>query len=678
MSRQTTYWPFGGGLNLVSPAIQMPPGQLIAGNNFEPWINGGYRRIRGYERLDGRPEPHKAEWLKLCLDDIGEYAVDDEITGDTSGATGTIAAIDGNCIAVTQVSGTFQEDEDIDTATATIASVQDRGASGVEQFEAFRYGAQEVYRGDIQQVPGINDIRGCWQVEERIYAIRDNVGETAGVIHKATSSGWDDSQLTMATTVYYGTGSEIINEGDTITGATSSATATVHRVVIHSGAPGTSDAAGYLALTGVSGTFTADETINIGGSPVADIIDTPEVYALPVGGRYVFKTYNFLAGSGTVRVYACGGVGPAIEIDEDDVVTPILLDLSLGDAPEENNPFYLEVFDGRLWLAFPGGSLQQSVVGAPLTFNGFLGAAEFGLGDEITGLVASPGQVLVAYTRRSTHGFYIADAGYVKRVISLRSGAILYSQGQLSTQYTIDDSGMTDLRRVDQFGDFADSTISGMVQPYLEKARERIAGVMMIRETNQYRVMFTDGTALVAKIKPRGMPEFGTLKLPTSVSCAYWCENTVGEPRYLFGGSSGYVYRAEVGQNFDGASMESFARLPYSHQGDPASRKRYHLAELELEALRRLTLRVGQELSYSNSETGSRSWEPSVLGGGGFYDQDNWDEIYWDAQQFNNARIELLGTGNNISLAFVHSSATADPFVMQGIVLHFSPRRKSR
>lgn len=680
MTRQTKYWPFEGGLTLVTPAIQMPPGMMIAGSNFEPWINRGYRRMRGYERLDGRPEPHLATWWKICLADIGSYAVGETITGDTSGATGVIVSITGNCVAVTKVTDTFQVDEGIDTATTTITSVAENGAINATEFETFRQAAQEEYRDDIQQVPGINPIRGCWQAEDRIYAIRDNTGETAAVIYKATSSGWDDDAITMGVYMYFDGGSAEFVEGETLTGQTSSATGVVHKRILLSGSYAGNDAAGYVIMTDVTGTWQDNEVIDGATSGVssADAASAAIPFTLPVGQRYVFKTYNFLAGADTTRVYAAGGGGPAFEIDENDIVSPIMLDLTFDDAPDENNPFYLEVFDGRLWLAFPGGSLQQSVVGNPLQFNGFLGAAEFGLGDEITGLAASPGQVLVAYTRRATHGFYVNGESYSKREISLRSGAILYSQGQLSTQYAVDDSGLVDLRRVEQFGDFADSTISGMVQPLLERKRDSITGVMMVRETNQYRLFFADGSGIVAKIQPRKMPEFAPFNYGTAVNCAYWCQNTVGEPRYLFGGSSGYVYRAEVGQNWDGEEIEAFARLPYSHQGDPASRKRYRLAELEIEGLRNITILAGQELSYSEGETGARSWEDTVLGGGGFYNQDLWNEIFWDAEQYSTARLELLGSGKNISLLFVHKSATSDPFVMQGVTLHFDVRRKTR
>ena len=48
------YFPLGGGLDLLTPAIQMQPGKVFDSQNYEPEVSGGYRRVDGYERVDGR------------------------------------------------------------------------------------------------------------------------------------------------------------------------------------------------------------------------------------------------------------------------------------------------------------------------------------------------------------------------------------------------------------------------------------------------------------------------------------------------------------------------------------------------------------------------------------------------------------------------------------------------
>jgi hypothetical protein len=683
VSRQTPYFPLGGGLDVVTPIVQIPDGKMIAGDNYEPWINGGYRRIAGFERYDGRIAPSDATYRWATLEDATGLTVGTTIMGDTSGATAIVVAIGegdyANEIAITKITGTFQA-EDVNTGAYTITAVSPvETAPTVALEEAWLLAAQDEYRDDIGQVPGVNPIRGVWQSRNKVYAIRDNAGETAAVIHKATSLGWDATPITLAHTVRFDSADTEFTLGATVTGGSSGATGTVHKIVYHAGATGTGDARGYLALTGVTGTFTDGETLL--GTAVA--VGGSEQFALPVGGRYDFITANFLAGSDTYRVYAAGGEGPAFEIDENDVVTPILLDLTLGDSPDENNPYLVEEFDGALWLMFPGGSLQKSITGDPLTFNGFLGAAEFGLGDEGTALVNSAGRVLVAFTRRSTHGIFPVEASYQKRLLSDRSGCLLHSAEEIDTVLALDDSGIVDLQRTEAFGDFANATVSDAVQPIVT-ARTDVAGTQGVRASNQYRILYENGAGVIMRRRPDGLTEFGTLLYDLNagtLSCAYTCEDENSAPTYWMAGSAGYVYQCERGTSFDGREVESFCRLPFNHQGSPAVLKRYRLAEVEIKAQRNVTLAMAQDRDFGDQASGTSRWNESIssiFGGGGFYDLDNWDEFYWDSQLHNYARFELYGSGRNVSLLLYHRSATTEPFILQGVILHFDPRRGTR
>jgi len=54
MAVQSQAWPLVGGLDLVSPAIQIAAGRAIVAQNYECSLNGGYRRVDGYKIFDGR------------------------------------------------------------------------------------------------------------------------------------------------------------------------------------------------------------------------------------------------------------------------------------------------------------------------------------------------------------------------------------------------------------------------------------------------------------------------------------------------------------------------------------------------------------------------------------------------------------------------------------------------
>lgn len=109
-----------GGLNQVTSAMLVPPGQVIGVLNFE-CADNGYRRVDGYERYDGRGSPTAAG---LLVDDDERPAV------------------------------------------------------------------VEAARAPITAVPGSGPVRGVVRFGGVTYAWRDNAGANAGVMYRATPTGW--------------------------------------------------------------------------------------------------------------------------------------------------------------------------------------------------------------------------------------------------------------------------------------------------------------------------------------------------------------------------------------------------------------------------------------------------------------------------------------------------------
>ena len=90
---KTDIIPLFGGLDLVTTPVLVPPGRLISSNNFEPDINGGYRRIPGFERYDGRTSPHDGNYYIAEVTISGIIAIGDIITGVTSAATAKVLLV---------------------------------------------------------------------------------------------------------------------------------------------------------------------------------------------------------------------------------------------------------------------------------------------------------------------------------------------------------------------------------------------------------------------------------------------------------------------------------------------------------------------------------------------------------------------------------------------------------
>lgn len=234
-----------GGLDQVTPTLSLPPGFARKAANFEASITGGYTRIAGYERYDGRPSPSAALYVILICNLTGTVAVGNTIIGQSSAATGKVIARDGDQVVITRETGTFVATEGLvvgATAVGTITTIQGVDSDGYQD-AVYRNLAADDYRADITTVPGSGNILGVGIHAGIVYAWRNNIGATAAVMYKATSSGW--TAVSLGSYVGFNTGGVEILVGSTITGQTSGATAVVVKVVLEGGAWSTSNAEGH-------------------------------------------------------------------------------------------------------------------------------------------------------------------------------------------------------------------------------------------------------------------------------------------------------------------------------------------------------------------------------------------------------------------------------------------------
>ncbi len=413
MTQRTFFFPLEGGLDLVTPAQRIKPGRVLGAKNYEPNDEGGYRRIKGYERFDGLPSPSGAEYAILNFDQgTGtELVAGDVIAGGTSGATAEILSIDTNSgtwgvdaageMRIFNVVGTWQDNEAIQISAVTRAQTDGvasaRGASTDALDETYQRAAIEARRADINKVPGGDEINGVWLYNGVVYAFRENynttfvtdttISFTAGdtisdsnsgfgsfsqgdriivsgsgesgnnkewdvdtasastltvsrsdgatitteaagssitvgkleetQMHKSSDSGW--TKVDLGEYLDFSAGTDEFNEGATITGTPSGATATIVGVGVTSGSWSGNDAAGRVYISGRSGTFTASDTLaDDGTTPGAGDCDSAATdVSLPRGGKYEFQNYNFGGQQDTLSMWGVNGVGRGFRYNDD-------------------------------------------------------------------------------------------------------------------------------------------------------------------------------------------------------------------------------------------------------------------------------------------------------------------------------------------------------------------------
>lgn len=464
-----------------------------------------------------------------------------------------------------------------------------------------------------------------------------------------------------------------IEDGDTITGASSGATAVVDRAVVESGDWSTRDAEGRLVLkTTQTGSFTADEDIRVGGIVVGTVEGNSTAITLPPGGRYFFDNYNFSGRSDQERMYGVNGVGFGFEWDGE-ILVPI--HTGMGD---DDKPIRLGIHRNHLFFAFPGGSLQHSSIRNPYEWQIITGAGELGIGSEISDLLPSVSSAMVIFSTDKVAVLYGDDASnWILKVLTDDSGAMPYTAQMIGSPMYMDNVGIRSVDTTEQFGDFNIGTITRMVEPIFRENRRRgiePVASMRVRAKDMYRLYFSDGSGLAIYFG-REAPEVMPFKLPFAPTCAVSGKKADGGEILLVGAPDGFVYELDKGTSFDGDPIQALCRLPFNHIGDPTRIKRWMKAIVEVDGGPTTELGIISEFSYADPyQPPSVEYSFNVRGAGGFWDDMRWDEFYWSTPIEGRVEAFIDGLGRNMSIAITSESATEDAHVLQGLIIHFANR----
>ncbi len=546
--------------------------------------------------------------------------------------------------------------------------------SPTDAFEAAATAAQgaidrEIARTAIAAIPGSGAVRGVWEYGGAVYGFRDNVGATAGAMWKSSAAGW--VAVALGFTLDFTSGGTVEPVvGNTITGATSAATAVLTNVVVTSGDWTTGDAAGYFVMADATGTFVA-ENLNIGASlNVATIAANKAAITLPAGGRYDFVTHNFYGASSSVRMYGCNGVGTAFEFNGT-VFTPIRTGMAV-DAPK-----HIAVHKQHLFLSFPGGAFQNSETGNPLGWEVIEGAAAYGMGDDITDFIPANAGVLTVLAKNSIANLYgTSSDDFQLETISDESGALEWTADKVGEPIYMDRRGVRRLSSTQAYGNFNIGTLTQRVKPALQTyAKMGIdpTAAVRVRNKDHYRIFFDNNAGLTIYMGKKE-PEILPFNLGKVVRCICSAETETGEAIY-FGSDDGFVYQLDKGTSFDGAAITYALRLPFNHLGAPQVQKRWHKLVIECDTTADATLSVSIECDYGDPDLlSSGAIDLTVQGGGAFWGSASWEAFNWDGAVEGEATAYLDVTGKNMSLLIAGETAEESPHLLQGLTLFYTVR----
>lgn len=665
-----------GGLDQVTPTLSLPPGVARRAANFECSITGGYTRIAGYERYDGRPNPSDANYNLLSCALTGTVAVGNTITGSASAATGKVIALSGSNVIITREVGSFLSGEQITvgaTVVGTITLVQGVSADGLED-ATYKALAADDYRADIQTVPGSGSVWGVAYYKGYVYAWRNVVGGASAKIYKSSPAGW--VEVALGKELGFDTGSLIINDGETVTGQTSGATGVVARLVHETGTWGANNAAGRLILSSTTGTFIAGENIRIGGTVHAHATGAATQITLLPNGHVETVIANFGGGTQNYKLYGTDQVNRAFEFDGTTYV-PIRTGMAV------DTPKHLAFHKQHLFLSFDA-SLQFSALGDPYKWTTLLGAGELAMNADITNLIVLPGDqssgALGVYTRNDTSVLYGTDSStFSLSTFNTGTGAIAHTAQNMDSAYVLDDRGVMSLGTSLNFGNFLPASLTMNIRPFIQARRNLATASLVNREKGQYRIFFSDKSALYMTILNGKVLGAMPIQFSHAVTCAIEGESPDGTATSFFGSTDGYVYRLDAGTSFDGSPIPANFNLVYNSTKSPRMLKRYRKASVEMTGDSYAEIAFGYDLAYRSiylAQPADADYDADLRAT--FWDSMSWDNFVWDGADISPTEISVEGSAENMAIRISSVSAILEPFTVNNIILHYTMRRGLR
>lgn len=674
MNSKVAYFPLQGGEDLVSPPLTVKPGRARYSLNYECDIANRYKRVEGFERIDGQPAPSDATYNLLYFSDGSQEPQEGEtIEGATSSATAEVLSVvlssgsftgsdAAGYVVVTQVTGTFEAAETLEISAVSVATLTSTSTSiaDADLDDTYLSAAQEAARDKIEAVPGSGDILGVWSFNNTRYAIRNNAGATAAVMYKSSTSGWTACDL--GEYLEFTTGTAAFAEEETV--SEGGVSATVKAVVVTDGTWTGGDAEGYLVIYDRTGGDFSAGAITGSVSGAATASGAQVANAFTAGGRFEFVNHNFTGTSSGKRMFGCDGKSLPFQWDGSTFV-PIF-------TGSTGYPEHITAHRQHLFLSYPGGSMQHSGIGEPLSWSAGAGASEIGVGSEIRGILSMIGilailtadQILILYGSSTTD--------WELKEHSTSSGAIAYTIQEIGGRAVfLSLRGILDLSTVREYGDFRANTISRDVQPLIDSKKGAAIASVRVRAKDQYRVFFSDGTGINLTIGGG----FTRLGYGVTMTCACSVQDS-DEEVLLFGDGDGFVYQMEKGDTFDGTDVEAVLLLPLNHFGSPSHKKRFRRVIIECDLVTEMY--VAPEFSYGDSSVpSSLGWDLDVSAGqGALWNAENWNEFYWSEQIVGEGHAHIDGVGRNIALFL--SSTGGPSHILQGVLIHYDLRGLQR
>lgn len=640
----------GGLITNLSPLQQgiNAPGSARILRNFEPSVEGGYRRIEGYDKYDSNIIPPYGAPV---------------VHGDSqSGTTLIIAAIH-----TTPVAGDTLEIAGV-TGTYTIAS-------GGVTYDATNNRATLTLSTALDSSPA----------------------NAAAVTFKTTASkylaigiaAWEDTALVCKNADIFktgGSGFTKINVPDYGTPLVNGASQTGSTLAIDGllTAPQQGDA---FKIAGVNlvYTVTANATVTSGGttlainpalasSPADDAVITFLSTSREGANKTKFAKYNF---NGTEKVVIVDGLNEPALYDNATFT-------ALTSAPTDviGATFVAEA-KGHLFFA-KGDTVTYTAFETDSDFSIGNGAGNFRVGGTVTALAVFREQLII-FTESTIHqltGRAVSD--FVVQTITADIGCIDSDTVQeiAGDVIFLGPDGLRLLSATDRIGDFGLASVSKNIQSVMTgfiSANTSFTSCV-VREKSQYRLLgynnnITQENAqgiLATQFAPQGGE--GMAFAETRGIRAYVADSNYNQnvEQVFFANDDGYLYQMESGNSFDGINIQTTFATPHLPISDPRKRKTFYKLFLYTDPQGSVAFDVSLKLDFDSQGT----IQPAPIsiqntqGTVGFFGTGTFGVTRFGTKLLKLFQTQVVGSGFTVSFQF-ESEDDNPPYSIDALTVEY-------
>lgn len=648
---QTYPFQFNGGLvTNLSPLQQglQAPGSARLLKNFEPSVDGGYKRIEGFDKYVSAFVPAYGNPLVHGGSQTGTTLVLGNIyTAPVVGGTFTVAGVTGTyTIATGGVSFDSTNKRVTLTLTTSLAS------SPADQ-------AAVTFTSHTGIVKGV----AAW--EDSVLAYRNND------IYESSGSSWSKINVPSYGTVL-------------VNGATQTGTSLI--VDGLTDAPKNGDT---FTIAGVAKIYTvvADATVTTGG---ATLTINPALDSSPADNAVItwkstsysngvkLRTFKYRINT-TEKIIGVNGFGYPFIWDQN---TFTFVDGSTDLLGTE-----FVVFHKNQMFFAKGEQLTFTAPYSDTDLNVANGAGVINVGGQITGIIVFR-ELLIIFTERTISqltGNTLADFTLLpitRNVGCVASDTIQEIGGDIMF---LGPEGLRLLSATDKIGDLNIGVVSKQIQDEMTsliQASSSFASVV-IKQKSQYRLFGYN--ASVTNNSAKGI--IGTQMVGDNTSTISWAElsginSYVADSNYkeqtetvVFANADGYVYQMESGNSFDGTNIVASFATPYVPINDPRVRKTFYKMFLYTDPQGSVTTSVN--LKYDFDDFGSI--QPATItlsnnaGSVGFYGSSTatYGTTVYGTKLKKLFQTQVIGSGFTVSLQFV-SDSQDPPFSLDAATLEYS------